>query len=124
MRRSLGDERVKEGQRARLGRVIEARAAVTAARNTILGVAMPAGLTEMWPDLDTEERRSFLADGIDIVAIARGTGPARERVQIWTRDDPGVPRNLPGPGFFEMLVPITIVGLDDAPASSGIAAGE
>jgi hypothetical protein len=71
MLHTLGDEWVEQGMRARMNRVVEAREAVAKARNDILGVALPANLAEMWPTLDVEDQRSFLADGIEVIAVAR-----------------------------------------------------
>jgi len=76
----------------------------------MLGVALPADLAEMWPSLDVEEQCSFLADGLEIVAVARDNATARERLRIWTRDDPSVPRNLPCLGNFDRLVSTPVGG--------------
>jgi hypothetical protein len=39
----------------------------------------------------------------------RGRGPAIERARIWTRDDPSVPRNLPGVGSdVDAITPVLI----------------
>jgi DNA invertase Pin-like site-specific DNA recombinase len=118
MRKVLGDEWVEEGQRARLNRVVEAREAVAEARNAMTGVALPANLAEEWPTMDVEDQRAFLADGFEVVAVARGRGPAKTRTRLWTRDDPGVPRNLPraGGGVVNAITPIDVeppAGTDD-----------
>lgn len=122
MRRALGDEWVEEGQRARLNRVVEAREAVVEARNAMMGVALPANLAEEWPTMDVEDQRGFLADGFEVVAVARGRGPAAERTRIWTRTDPGCPRNLPGVGSdVDAITPIPVAA-GDAPVGAGAGA--
>ncbi len=112
-----------EGQRARLHRVVDAREAVTEARNAMMGMDLPADLAELWPDMDVEDKRGFLADGFQVVAVARGQAPAARRAKIWTRDDPSVPRNLPGVGSdTDALTPIDIRVTDDLPPSARVAA--
>lgn len=120
MRKALGDQWVEEGQRARLNRVVEAREAVTEARNALMGVALPADLAEEWPDLDVEDQRAFLSDGFEVVTVARGRGPAETRTRLWTRDDPGCPRNLPGVGGGNAITSIEIDIADDLPAGAGV----
>ncbi|MCI0686803.1 MAG: hypothetical protein L0Y54_06135, partial [Sporichthyaceae bacterium] len=125
LRQALGDEWVDEGQRARLGRVIDARQAVADARNAALGVMLPANLAELWPSLDVEDQRGFLADGFEVVAVARGQSPTAQRTRIWTRDDPSVPRNLPGVGGdVDAITPIDVgVVAGDLPAGARVVAG-
>jgi DNA invertase Pin-like site-specific DNA recombinase len=123
MRKALGDEWVEEGQRARLHRVVEAREAVTEARNALMGVDLPADLAEEWPNMDVEDQRTFLSAAFEVVAVARGRGPAETRTRWWTRDDPGCPHNLPGVGGSNAITPIDVgVAADDLPAGAGVPA--
>lgn len=139
MRLTLGDEWVDEGQRERVARVMQARDRVASARNDVLGVAFPHDLAELWPTLSVDERRGFLSDGLEVVAVAKGRQDVVRRVRVWTRDDPSVPRDLPGPrnrgiGCTPILNVVTdapdIVGaldalaFDDVPAGARVPAGE
>lgn len=99
-----------EGLNARSARLAEAEQRVTEARNDSLGVALPTNLAELWPTLDIEEKRGWLAEGVDVIAVARGSA-----VQLWTRGDPSTPTGLPGRGISRM-VPIAM------PASLNLAA--
>lgn len=119
MRRTLGQSYVDDGMRFRVNRVAKAREAVAEARNAVLGVTFPMDLAEVWDSLDLEERRSFLADAIEVIAVRRaafGDEPIEDRVRVWTRGAPGVPAVLPGMGGMSVLTPIPV---DDAPAGSG-----
>jgi hypothetical protein len=65
---------------------------------------------------------AFLADGFEVV-VACGRGRAETRTRLWTRDDSGCPRNLPGVGSaaHQAIVPIDIgVSSDDLPAGAGV----
>jgi len=114
MGRVLGKSWVEDGQQARLARVMEAREAVAEARNAVLGVALPVNLSEIWETLGIEERRAFLADAFEVIAVQRGG-----EFRIWTRNDPSVPRDLPGRDGTRCLTPIA---MDNAPAGTGEAA--
>lgn len=111
MGRVLGKAWIEEGQAARLARVVEAREAVAEARNAVLGVTLPMNLSEIWDSLGVEEQRAFLADAFEVVAVRRGGG-----FRIWTRNDPSVPRDLPGRGGTSCITPISV---DDAPPGAG-----
>lgn len=125
LRRTMGPEWFDTGMRARMDRVNEARDAVAEVRNAALGTAFPTDLADLWDSLDVNEKRGFLADGFALVAVAPGRGqgykrlPAADRCRIWTRNDSGIPTDLPARGGSGLrAIPL------DVPARTGMTAGE
>jgi hypothetical protein len=125
LRRTMGIEWYDTGMHARMDRVTAARDAVAEVRNAALGTAFPTDLAKTWDSLDVDERRRFLAAGLALIAVAPGSGrgqkqlPAADRVQIWTRNDIGVPTDLPTRGNGGLrAIPL------DVPAGTGMTAGE
>jgi hypothetical protein len=97
-----------KGMNARQARRNAAREAVADARNVINGIALPVGLTEVWESLSVAEKRAFLGDAIEVVAVGKGRGPVADRVRVWTVNDPSVPIGLPEPRSFDGLVTLDV----------------
>jgi DNA invertase Pin-like site-specific DNA recombinase len=99
---ALGQSWVDEGIDARTAAVVAARDDLTAARAAAVGLALPAGLAETWPDLDDEERRTMLSAAFAVIAVRAAPLNHREptagRVRIWHKGEAGCPDDLPQRG--------------------------
>lgn len=88
------------GKAERHQRVAVAKARLAALRREAGDLPGVRGdVAELWPALDAEGRRSWLALAFAVVAVRREEGfntPLAERVRIWADDEDGCPVNLPG----------------------------
>jgi DNA invertase Pin-like site-specific DNA recombinase len=88
--RTIAPAAYADGLSARMARVEAARADRQTARNEALGVEFPATLEQDWPRMTADERRGFLTEAFDLIAVARaerGTPFADRRVRLFGRGE-------------------------------------
>jgi hypothetical protein len=103
---ALETELFAMGVEARTQRREDARQQLAEARSAAVGVALPVGLGDVWDSYGILERRPYVAAAFAVVAVARGTEPAAERVRIWVTGT-SVPAPLPGVDGWAELAPIS-----------------
>lgn len=107
MMRTLGADWYTEHVATWTKRVQDARDREHAARNEALGAELPADLSDMWETLPVDERRGYLSDAFDLVAIARGSGPVAGRFRIYGREEASA-LDLPRRGHMTGPRPISV----------------
>jgi site-specific DNA recombinase len=102
--RRFGEVEAESADDRIMARVEAARGRENDERNAVLGSSFPLDLLDAWEEFTTDERRSFLADAFDAVAVARKDGrDLAERVRVFGRDEPGAPG-----GTVTSLAPVAV----------------
>jgi DNA invertase Pin-like site-specific DNA recombinase len=69
-----------------VARIEAAREAEHEAASDAVGVTFPTNLREQWADMPIAERRAFIADGFDLLAVGRRVGRDMPPVRLFDRD--------------------------------------
>lgn len=123
MRSVMGEASYQNAMTARLDAIENTRNEVAALEGELLGLSLPAGLAQAWPEMDDDDRRALLALVYPLVVVrpnlrrplaARSSRwdaePIADRVRIFDAHDPALPKvdALPGRGGVSAIVPIAV----------------